>query len=133
MTERFVLDRTGQSPVAFNGSLIVQVASDDEDKLDRGFAVSVWKTDSGTYVAHVRYLTKWKTEAEGATVYVADNAKGISAMLRQHNPLQFVVGYPPGKQFAEKQARLEKSVLGRYGSLIGKMLTNVPGAEDCIR
>ena len=130
-TERVVvIERTGFPPVRFSkANLVADGTTLTDKKDDRGFRIRLYRTPAKC-VAHVEYLTKWKSEANASTVYISPHGKMLAEKLLAHDPMQFVVGYPPGERFDEKRHRLEATIRNQYMSLASRLLKDLPGAAE---
>lgn len=127
-----ILARTGDVPVEFEGRLLAsdKSFSDSADSPDRGYELAIYKASDGRWVAALHYHSRWKSESNTSRVIVTDSVRELTAELMELDPLRDVVGYPPGKQFVEKQKRLLDALEGQYDSLLGRVLGMVPETAE---
>lgn len=134
--EPIVLERTGSPPIKFHGKLLVEGTTVTDKKDDRGHAVRIYETRTQEgcprYVVQIEYLTKWKSEATGHIVLVADSGRELAIKLLAHDPMYFVVGYPPGERFDEKRHRLAATIRHQYMALVSRLLVQVPDAAESL-
>lgn len=127
-----VIERTGFPPVRFSkADLITEGSTLSDKKDDRGFRIRIYRAGPKC-VAHIEYLTKWKSEANASTVYICRRGGDLARKVLAHDPMQFVVGYPPGERFDEKRHRLESTLRNQYLSLASRLLTALPEAAEDI-
>ena len=123
----FTLNRTGGTPVTFEGKLLARGQSyHPDEKLDRGYDLEVYLTQEGRWVARIGFQTRWKTEAATSRCLIAESAPELAAALSSYNPLQDVVGYPKGAQFDGKQKHLTVTLRLKWTSLLGSVLVQIP-------
>jgi hypothetical protein len=124
---QFVLERTGEAPFRFTGrELAGGTTQAPGEKLDRAYSIAIYcDVVRKRVVAQVRYHTKWNTESEAATVYDCNGLDELAHQLLAHDPMQYVIGYPLGKQFADKQERLERVLRLHYQSLVSRLLVEI--------
>jgi hypothetical protein len=123
MNAKFALPHTGKPPIEVHGWLVTEGSSFDASNLDRGYTLAIYRNDERTQLfAHLTYYTRWAFETQTDTVFVAKDAEELGAAMLAYDPLTHVVGYPPGKQFVEKQDRLRKWLTLEYQALISRVL-----------
>ena len=123
------IERTGRSPLVFNGELIARAEPAGEDLPPRYHQLSVYHTSGGQYVAHRHYVTTWKDEVGNSEAEAVELA-ALEEWLTDTDPCEHVRGYPLGKQFEAKQARLLSELRQHYAHQVGQVLAAVDGAED---
>lgn len=125
--ERYTLERTGDRPLVVEGDRIAEESSRSPKGWGRArwHEIAVYRTGAGRYVAHVVYRTQWEGEVEYAEAIVCDSAAELAAELRAYDPTAHVLGYPVGKQFAERQERLLRDLRLRYEAAMGRALRDV--------
>lgn len=127
--KEIVIERFGEPPIRFSGEMVAHGSTMTEKKDDRGFVVRIFCSPTKC-VGHVEYVTKWKSEANASTVYIEDSARALAGKLLAHDPMTYVVGYPPGERFDEKRHRLELTIRRQYTALVSRLLVDVPGAAE---
>lgn len=132
MPDTYTLPRTGAAPVRFVGE---QIAGDDNQATNgpgqsRWHDLAIYRADSGRWIAAIGYRTRWQGEMGRNTVLVADSPGEVARMLAAHDPTTAVAGFPPGEQFAERQARLLADVRARYESLVSAVLADADITEE---
>ena len=80
----------------------------------RGYLSTRWHDlrlgrSEGRLAVYVHYMTTWDFERDHVTVLVPTLAE-LRAALAAYDPLQWVVGFPKGAQFARKEARLRDAL-----------------------
>lgn len=122
-----ILARTGGPPLEVYANLIATERTNDDQKVDRDYEVSVYEMpEKGGYVVAVKYITRWKTEASTDRVILCPAPCDLVKVLTEFNPLADVIGYPGGKQFEEKQKRLMTSLKLQWDALVGRLLAKIP-------
>lgn len=119
------LPRTGDAPVTFSGQLLAESEGRMQSGRDhnRYHDVALYRTDGGSVVVSISYRTIWEGEQDRHTVEVADSAAAAVAILREYDPTEPVMGFPPGIAYAEKQARLLRDIETRYDAQVSELLT----------
>ncbi len=132
--QKYTLSRTGDRPLVFTGDLIAEaggcIHGGQEQK--RWYEIRIYSTAGGSYVLEVAYHTSWKGEDSHSHAEAHSNLEKLIAGLRIINPLKHLRGYPLGSTYVEKQARLERDMILRWQTLVGEILSKIPGAEEHI-
>lgn len=122
------LRRDGDSPLAFYGEVLADVSDPspaDEPPL-RWHEMTLYRVASGKFVLRVAYLSRWKGEFGHSDVDVVANIGEVRKILREYDPTSYVVGFPPGVQYAEKQRRLMDDITARYDAQVADILSRFP-------
>jgi hypothetical protein len=131
----FQLFRTGDQPLVFQGRLLAEAAGahvNGRDR-DRGHDLRIYQTVAGTYVVEIVYWSTWKGEAECRTVMTANREPSrVAVVLRLHDPLKAVQGYPPAERFKLKQDRLLARIRADYSTRVSDVLAKLPHAIERI-
>lgn len=126
-TKKYLLKRTGNVPLSFEGELL----SSQEGPWHRGrehrrfFDLRVYRTMGGKYIAERNFRTSWTGESESHSVEVFSDLDKVGDFFRLWRPdYQSLphVGYPSGKQFQEKQARLFAGLTKSYEERLTALL-----------
>jgi hypothetical protein len=122
------LNRTGDRSIMFEGELISKVdtriiAGKDHN---RWHELAVYRTDSGRLVAFVGYRTQWAGEIDRDDAHVCNSPEEILEFFKFVDVLAGLLGYPPGAQFHEKQARIERELSQRYDAAISEVMVPFP-------
>ena len=131
MSKKFTIPRTGDRALAFSGD---ELASTDT-RSHEGFGQSRWheltlyQTDGGRYVLAVSYRTQWQGEIPVDWAWTAETADEAADLLRSHDPLSGVMGFPPGPQYQGRQDRLYTDLRMRYDAAVSEILDAV-GPEE---
>jgi hypothetical protein len=108
------IERTGKRPLLFDGEI---VAESDGKAIDpdgvRWHEIRVYRTAGGATVLEIAYRTKWRGE-DGHTFAEKVEASDVARVLAEHNPTEYVRGFPPLEQYADRQRNLLGFLRGRY-------------------
>ena len=131
--DRITLERTGQAPIAFTGSLIAEAsgrtinapaAQDNSDWWD----ISIYQTDApesaAPYVVAINYTNDHRGRI--ATQQFASCTDDPAGVLGEYDPLSVLRGFPPGPQYSERQKHLEKNCRVQYDMLVSSVLKLFP-------
>lgn len=118
------LPRTGDAPVTFSGSLLAESDGRMQSGRDhnRYHNIALYRTDGGSYVVSISYRTMWEGEQDQHTVETRGSAAEAVEVLREYDPTDSVMGFPPGAAYAEKQARLLRDIETRYDAQVSELL-----------
>lgn len=127
----YTLRRTGQRPLAFQGELLAQASGKWQlhREHNRWHEIQVYETAGGKYIVAIAYRTIWEGEADHSYAEVCDEPTKVADVLREYDPIKFVVGYPAGSAYAERQARLIQDIQLRYDTLVSEVLSDERFAE----
>lgn len=130
--EAFELERTGGQPLKFRGEMIADESGwwHGGKEHNRWHNVRIYRTAAGKWVGEIVYRTSWQGELDHHAVYVADSVQDLAADLQTYDPLDHLQGFPPHDHFAERQARLERDVSGRFADRLGTVLAAIGAAEE---
>ena len=127
MNMKYNLTRTGRAPLGFDGEKIAEVSTYGlrGDEQNRWYEIAIYKADD-LYAAHVGYRTKWKGELDTYWLEVSV-MKGVTAWL-SHDipPIPIGAGFPPRKEFEERQAALRNDLISQYRYAVSKVLEDFP-------
>lgn len=125
------LPRTGDTPLTFSGELVAD--SDGQyaagQNKNRWHELAVYRTTGGKYVVAIKYRTIWQGELDHDFAAVASDPKEAATLLREYDPTTYVVGYPIGEAYAEKQDRLMRDLTMRYQSQVSEVLSPAEFSE----
>lgn len=132
-----LLPRTGLGPLKIRGEVLSHASGKPPDvgqapPILRWHEITVYRlAEGGAYAVWVAYRSNWRgkpgsehggeVDRDGAEVF--DTADEVVDMLSQYDIGQDVVGYPPGKNFEERQRLLLVRVRRNFESLVSKVLT----------
>jgi hypothetical protein len=109
--QTLTLPRTGDVPLQFEGEHLAGVSTQTgpggQDR-NRWFEIDLYRTEAGTYVLAISYMTLWQGEHITSRTILCESTEEVRNELRLYNPLQDVNGYPPGDAYQQKQERLER-------------------------
>jgi hypothetical protein len=114
--ETITLERSGSTPIRFNGELLASAGGVPE-KVKRGHVVKFFRVDAGgreVYAASVEYLTEWRDEPQWFAAAMSSGPGDLAEWLLTLNIDAHVSGYPPGAQFVERQKRLLSDLRAAY-------------------
>jgi arylamine N-acetyltransferase len=110
--QTYTISRTGDVPLKFEGERLAGVSTQQISGKDRNrwYEVDLYRTRVGKYVLKVHYMTLWQGEQFSTHVILCNTTADVRKSLLDFDPMQDVSGYPPGEAYAEKQARLERTL-----------------------
>jgi len=116
------LPRTGDADVTFTGRQIAE--ADPAGDPNRWHELRLYAVEGDGYALAIQYRTRWQGELGRDDVYLISAERGdeVARTLREHDPVAAVAGFPPGEQFAEKQARLLADLRQRYDVQVSELL-----------
>ena len=123
------LERTGNRPLQFEGEEIAHSDTQWSHGKDasRWHELTLYREKNGRYFLHIVYKTRWKGELENHTVEECGDGERLAEYLQyEYDPTGFLVGYPHGQQFEEKQARLVRDITARYQHAVSELLADLP-------
>ncbi len=132
--EAFSLPRTGDVPLTFSGVVVARASSQQprtkrDTPLERRWhELTLFRTTSGKLVAHITYRTDWTGEL-GDSVARVGSLPDLIDWLRDYDPCDVVVGFPPGKGFADRQRRLLESIELGYDTALSTLLAELGAGE----
>ncbi len=128
--EKIVLKRTGLRPVEFQGELISEATTkeDEGSQKNRWHEIKLFKHEDGRFILHVAWRTQWQGEPEFEEIFDCKTGEEVQATLSQIDPVAHLVGFPPGKKFEEKQIRLIQIVKTTFKIATSEVLEGI-GAE----
>lgn len=126
--ESFTLRRTGQPPLAFKGEPIAEVDGRyvGGQEQNRWHELALYRTEAGRYVLAIAYRTIWQGESDHHEAHHAESPSAVLERLRDFDPLEYLVGYPPGRAHEAKQERLRDSLQRRWETLISDLYEDLP-------
>lgn len=134
-THDYSLPRTGQALLTFTGYLLAEAGEGrlNGRDLTRWHTLALYQTAAGEYVAHISYTTRYQGEAgwDGARTFAT--ATEVAAWLAQHDPTEYVRGFPDGDAYAKKQERLLREIRTQYQGAVSELLAQVPAASEPAR
>jgi hypothetical protein len=130
--ETFTLPRSGQPPLTFEGTLLthsdgLHVGGKDNS---RWHDLSIYRTKAGALVLCLHYTTCWQGEVGHDETAVCADPSCIIDALTHYDPCAYLVGYPPGKQYEDKQARLKADLIMRFAAQVSDVLADPLFAEN---
>ncbi len=120
----YTIPRTGDAPLRFEGTLLAAIdgVCVNGKEQDRCHELDLYQSVQGDYVLVITYSTRWQGEEGHSTVVICPLPDDVVTALRLYDPRRVVAGYPPGKAFEERQARLLADISRRYQSQISQLL-----------
>lgn len=130
--EYHTVTRTGMRPLRFRGECLYEDTTRTEDGLasQRWWEVEIYKLEDGRYVVARNYRTGWLSEAEVNEADVVDSADQAIFALEEHDPLEPVVGFPPGERFEHRQRHLEHVLRMAWRALVSRAAAALGVAEE---
>ena len=129
-TETLTLERTGQCPLRFRGTLLTtacgQFVQSPKDKPNADYyTVSIYAVANspGNYVVAINYTKEFRGTTGHQTVLRTDDP---AAALGEFDPLAVLIGFPPHQQYAERQQMLETRARRQYETVVTAVLREFP-------
>ena len=122
--KKFTLPRTGDRALSFTGERLATA----DTRTREGFGQSRWhelalyRTEGGRYVVALGYRTQWQGELPVDWAWTAADEAEAVRYLREHDPMTGVMGFPPGRQYEERQERLQADLHLRYDTAVSEIL-----------
>jgi hypothetical protein len=128
----YTLTRTGDAPLKFSGELLAEAGGRHfrGREQNRWHELSIYATDAGAYVVAIAFRTRWQGEAEHDEAHAVATLPAVAQVLRDYNPVRPRVGYPPGPEYAERQARLGAALQEQYAACVSEVLSDERFAES---
>ena len=125
--ETFLVQATGEVPTEFDGELVNEWSGHWVNGRDRNryFIVEMYRTDAGVLVVLVEWHTHWQGERDHTAIFDCENEAGVLDVLGSIDPLEHLVGFPKGGNFADKQTSLERQVIEDWRDLKGKIAVDL--------
>lgn len=114
--DEFVIRRTGQPPLAFQGKFLANSEGQRQcnREWNRWHDLCLYQSKDGRYIVSIAYRSNWQGEIEHDYFGIAGDLAAAVELLRKYDPCATVQGYPEGEAYAEKQARLLADIRRRY-------------------
>jgi hypothetical protein len=124
----FTIRVTGDRPVTFKGDLIAQTNSRGTNgpTETRWYELALYRKQDGEYVLHIGYRTQWQGEEDTDLVEICGSEEEVAEHLRMTSPHHDVVGYPLGKQYEERQARMMRQMAVALQNAVSDLLETLP-------
>lgn len=137
-----IINRTGREPLAINGTIVSRACGKHYAQKPGESASDYWEitiyqqTDAPAnappYVVAIAYHKEVRGQAHDH--YFAELTDRPAFVLGKYDPLDVLVGYPPGAAFDDKQLQLETACQRQFQSLISDALKPFPeNAADALR
>lgn len=129
-SDHVLISRTGQPALRLDGYGLVATASSkapNGPRQNRWHEIDLWCADGmlqGPEQRHclaIRYRTQWEGEL-GHDFAELVLRRGIGDAVREYDPLEHVVGYPPGEQYAAKREALHRAIRSGYEHAVSELL-----------
>lgn len=130
----FNIPRSGQTAIAFDGEILAQVSGADLPSKrvnPRWHEISLYKTVTGKYVAHVAFKCDSQYDSERDEVQVCKSPDEIVTFLNTHQPTRYVRGWPGDKHKAQDD-RLREKLTQAYRNLVTQALVQTSELSERI-
>jgi hypothetical protein len=134
--ETITLDRSGLPPLQFTGSLVAhatgQFVNTEPDKPNNDWwEIAIYRAESDRPYSAPRFkyvvaVTYHNARRNGFTQRFADATQSPAALLAKYDPLAVLVNFPPGPQFAARQAHLVRMVRSQWQAILSAVLREFP-------
>ena len=124
MARKFILKRSGDRALSFEGKLIAKAGGQGEygDAKERWHELALYHTASDRYVASVEFHATWEGEEEWFVAFVADEPTKLIEQLQEHDPYACIFGYPDTQQFKSRNEQLRRVIQTRYDNALAEIL-----------
>ena len=121
--DSIIFPRTGEIPLEFTGEIIFTEATDTpgKKKCSRYHQLRLARTAGGSFVAAIGFRATYDGDYDYDWAKVG-TAEEIAAWIKAFDPLCVLLGFPAGKQFEEKQKRLELDIRLRFATAATRLL-----------
>ena len=135
-TETLTLERTGQCPLRFKGTLLTtacgQFVEPPKDKANTDYyTVSIYTVSaSSLFVVAIDY-TKELPGRDKSQHHSVFQTNDVSGVLARFDPVPVIIGMPPNvENRADRQALLETKCRRQYQTLVSAVLQSFPETLD---
>jgi hypothetical protein len=129
MTElkTFEIEITGELSLEFDGISLISESNHWVNGQDRNryHSIDIYEPSDGGYILHICFVTHWQGEHDQKEVWELGTLDQVVKILENYDPIEFLIGFPNGQHFAEKQARLEDALARDWVELKGKVLNSL--------
>ena len=123
----YTLPRTGRAPIRFNGH---QIAERITPEGKRQHAITIYKSQAGSLIAIVQYLTDWPRETGRDTVFIEQAWPALVEQLASYRAGDDVTGFPAGEQFRQQEAITRREIQDNYDSLLSTICEDLDWVEE---
>ena len=127
------IQRTGQRPLTFDGTLLAEADSQSHDGplQNRWHEAAVYQTTGGKYVVQICYRTKWQGEHDHDDALAFATKEEAATLLEEYIfPNLGTIGYPAHGSYQDKQARLLAELDAAWKLLVTHLLTSIGATEN---
>jgi hypothetical protein len=126
-TQTFELEITGELSLEFDGSSLLSESSHWVNGRDRNryHTIDIYEPSDGGYILYICFVTHWQGEHDQKDAWELDTLDDVARKLDSYDPTEFLVGFPIGQHFIEKQLKLEESIKRDWVELKGKVLNSL--------
>lgn len=118
------LKRTGDRALSFDGEILATASTRGEKSAaNRWHEVAVYETKGGAIVVAIQYRTQWEGEVSHDYAEQVATVEAAVTALRGYDPCAYLLGYPLGEHYAQKQERLRAELRLRYEHAISEVLS----------
>lgn len=131
MSEAVTLPRTGEPPLRFRGEQIAEAGGRwfHGRDLNRWHDLSLYQSDDGRFVLAIAFCTQWQGEGGYDFAWVCKTPAEVVDLLRKYDPLPLRVGFPPRREYADKQLALAQALRQQYDDAVAELLKDERFAE----
>lgn len=124
--DRFIIGRTGTTPLVFRGNKIAGAGGPMANKSKRWHEVDLYRTSGGRYVLEIRYVTVRPNEPSHSWADVVEGRDGVLTRLAQHDPLSCFIGWPNLDRYAHQQSIARAEVEAQWAHTVSALTTELP-------
>jgi hypothetical protein len=119
--------RSGAPPLVAD---CVVIARESSQKPDRSLSeywheITLGRTPAGRYVIGIEYKSSRRGEPGHSWALVCERAEDVPPALESYDPIEWVIGWPAGEQFQDRQQQLLTAIQAGYYSAVGRVLAAV--------
>ncbi len=129
--DTITLSRSGRAPLQFTGMVIAKASSQQYQGpcQSRWHELTVYRHADLRLVLAIGYRTQWQGEMDRDEAIICADDAALRDSLAAIDPLADIIGFPPGHQFDEKRAYIEKQLRQCWDAAISELLAQFP---ECI-
>lgn len=125
--ENYKLEITNEFPLEFKGELLFEASNSwingqDRNRFHRLEIYKAQDSEGDYFIVWVEFKTYWQGEKSISEFFTAEDKDEIKSILETYNPIAYLIGYPDGEHYVDKQQRLETNLKFEWSSLKAKAL-----------
>ena len=128
--QTYELEITNELPLEFEGELLFEDSNHWTNGRDnnRWHELNIYRAvdeEDEYFIVWINWRTIWQGEESIAEFFTADSKDDIRSVLDEYDPIAYLIGYPDGDRYQDKQARLEQKLSFDWNRLKATALNNL--------